>query len=282
MRKYLVMIVLSLFIGMACAPKVPDVKKIKETVNELKIENHPDDKMVEIVWEGLPEELPYGMDGINIYLSDDPGLKDKKAEEAEDYLLNEKPITQDGSLTVENLENGTKYYVQFRAVVQGDPLDEGSDLHAFYPRPTGTMGLSWGTVILVLANQDAFGFDRTTGYPTVYEATEENKENIDFVTEWKDGEITIKAAKEKWTDARDAYIRDPGVLAEEWYEHIEGASDVGEYSSSLDATTGKVYEIATDDNYYGKIVVDSTKEEGGVQKAWVRWAFQPKQGVAGY
>ncbi len=285
MKKFIVLLITVLFIGLACIPKPPDITKIKEIVDSLDVENRPDDQKVDIVIEGLPEELPQGMDGINVYVSEDSSLKDLSAEEAEEYKVNNVPITENTIQTVEGLSNGTKYVVQIRAVVEGDPLDEGSRLYAFYPRPTGTMELSWGAILLTAGNMNAFGFNRNTGHPEVCEAVEENKDKIDFVVDLVPDDkpyLVFKSPKKMWDSGNDAYIRNPNKSAEEWYEHIEGEANTSNYSDSMKVSVGMIYEIATWDNYYGKIVVDSIWKDGNTWKAVVRWAFQTKQGVAGY
>lgn len=272
MKKLLVVLLGAAFIA-GCG-LIPDEEAIKKLLTEdLTVTAEPTDKGVKIYVSGMPAELPNGLSGISVFVTNDTAnLGDPEKE----------GLTQDDSVVVQNLVNGEENSVIVRGEVGGQTTAYGFS-RGFYPRPGG-FGDYLGYDPDNSVDSGGIHFDRETGSP---DPTLGSAADADFIL-YRDGENLYLAKRPGVTPGGVALASQP---AAEWLD-VQDAPEAAVYGDSLMIEPGKIYQFMTGDAtpYYGKFAIDSVKlvsistfmGSGDAVKVWLRYAFQTAQGVGHY
>lgn len=246
---------------------IPDEAAIKKLIEEdLEVVVEPGDHSVSININGVPAELPRGLDGLSVFVT-------KEGNDKSDPV--EKGVTEDKTVTETGLNNGEKYIVAVNGEVGGQVTGYGFS-RGFYPRPGGYgdyLGYDPGTH----GPTNAVYFDRLSGAPT---AKQDDDPDVDFYF-YREGEDLYFAKRPGVTTG--------GVTASTQTEWLDVQDAPISYASSAKLVKGGIYQFQTEDNYFGKIIVDSvasvtttSKAAGDAVKVWLRYAFQTAQGVGHY
>ncbi len=259
MRKvFPVLMIAALFVS--CGIEIPDVNGIKNLFDkDLKLTITPENNGVTIDATGLPDKLPTGLHSIIIFIDTvKGGMSDTIA----------KGVTDNGTWSKKGLENGKPYYIDARGIVTGDTMTTMGFGGKFYPRP-------WGNGSYLGYEPDSndyqgVKYDRKTGAQT----NKMRSAGVDFYFTNDNGSMKVMAEG-------DNGIYDSGEKADKWLFVQDG--DAKTYVASADLKKDKIYQFKTNDDYYGKFVVDSITAAGtATPKVWMRYAFQTAKGVAHY
>ncbi len=282
-KKVLVIsILIAITIGGCHVSLTPDYNNIKEIVNNLKSVPHPNDKKVTIVWSGLPQDLPVGMDGINIYITDNPDFDNLSGDDAavKNALQNENPIKVNDSLTIENMENGKEYFYQIRPVVNGDVLDDGSELNPFYTRPEGEISLD-------INNGDTlyFYFDRGNGNCITGNIKDlpANESKVDIILSVENEKFILIDPFTINNTLNHTLFKNTQSNIDDWYKTIHPDSNKTNYSAQEELIRGEISSFITHDNHYSKIsILLNSKTLSTHSAISFRYAFQTDPGACGY
>lgn len=277
MKKLLILTLLAAFVA-GCG-LIPDEAAIKKLLEEdITVTMEPNDKGVKITIEGMPDELPRGFDGINVYLSDQD-ISGKPADELGDPIAT--GIIADTVIEKWDLTNGTRYTVEGRAEIGRQVTTYGFG-GRFYPRPWGYgdyLGYDPGTH----EDGNAIFFTRSTGDPV---AKRDDESNIDFYFYREGTDIYV---------VRDPSTQTGGVVAsgktaEEWLD-VQDAPTT--YSEKVKLEEDMIFQFMTKDSHYGKFDVEVIKDtlvttpdllagEVAALKVNLRYAFQTAKEIGHY
>ncbi len=277
MKKLLILSLLGIiFIGCGLIPNEKEIRKLLE--EDLIVTMEPDDKGVVITIEGMPDKLPNGLDGINVYLSDQD-ISGKSEEELGTPIAT--GITSDTVIENWELTNGTRYFVEGRADIGGQITTYGFG-GRFYPRPWGYgdyLGYDPGTH----EDGNAIFFTRETGEPV---AGRDDDPAIDFYFYREGTDIYIMKPAANPTGG----IVASGKTKEEWLDVQDAPSTYGE---KVKLEKDMIYQFMTDDSYYGKFAIEGIKDttvttpvglagEVAALKVDLRYAFQTAKEIGHY
>ncbi len=224
------------------------------------------------------------LDGYVIYkiegsLGGDPGQDVPAGFTAVDSIEVAGPCSQQLSVDVDNLTNGTTYsFLVVAAKDDWDDVSHTSNIIEDTPRPemTTTDRLYAKQVDAAQAGveMDNFGVVDCTG---LNDQTYDNALGGDAMCERFD----IGAGTRMWLDGiNGAEIQDIGYMAD-WDDADAAPADgYAATGHSVEAIMGHVYAIKTSDNNYAKIqVVDMNTDDGWIE---VKAAYQPQVGNTEY
>lgn len=284
MKKILIVLPLvALIVG--CGLKPPDVEGIENLLTkELEVIVTPEDDSVTIEIKGFPDELPQGLEGVSVYVSDFD-MEGKPGDELGTPI--DSGITSDITTGTGGLENGNQYFVEGRGEVAGDTVSTLGFGGMFYPRPWGSgsyLGYNPDTTPPEEGINNALRFDRTTGHP---EANLTASSEVDFFlfTDALGENLYITNAVA--LGGEKSGVDPAGVHIQNWLD-VQNSSTT--YSDTVMLEKDQVYHFMTADSFFGKFAVigDITPPpvvilgEGDALKVYLRYAFQTNKHVGHY
>lgn len=285
MKKILIVLPLVALI-VSCGLKPPDVEGIENLLTkDLEVTVTPEDDSVTIEIAGFPDELPEGLEGVSVYVSDFD-MTGLPGGELGTLIASE--ITSDIITGTGGLENGKQYFVEGRGEVAGDTVSTVGFGGMFYPRPWGSgsyLGYNPDAIPPEEGINNALRFDRTTGYPEE-DLTADGEADFFLFTDALGENLYI--TNTLMLGGEENGVEPAGVLMENWLK-VQDSSTT--YSDTVMLEKDQVYHFMLVEGYYGKFGVDSIKVvtpplhilgEGDALKVYLRYAFQTNKHVGHY
>jgi len=274
MKKLLVLAVVAvMFFAAGCRERTVyiDGPAVDSLMDSLTITARPDDGDITFIIEGIPDSLPPGFNGVNIYLD----TTDISADSGQN--IESEPIhtfIRDGEHTHTTLTNGVAYYYAGRADLTDDTVSTLGFGGRFYPRPWGAgsyLGYDPGSGDIDSAQGNALYFNRTTG-----DAEQRDyADTADFYFAL-DGTDFVLACKDT-TGA--AGVAASGYGEEEWLDTLTQQAPE-KYETSVPLELGKIYHFKTHDAYYGKLMINTVDIPN--LEIEIIYAFQTADSVKNY
>lgn len=182
------------------------------------------------------------------------------------------------SYTVQDLDQGTKYFIHVRAYKSNGDYSRGTNEIDAAPRPEGT-----GTIYEKAAptgNNSGFDFSAGQSFSFVIE----NRDNIDIYlgtvnTNDSGGDLYLKSPDQvqsanDWS-SRASFIKDEGTAdTRAEYDEVTTTTDSG-WLKKAAVLLNHVYVIKTPENNYAKIWITAISGTSGTRTITFQWAFQP-------
>ncbi len=273
MKKLLVLAVVAMmFFAAGCRERTVyiDGPAVDSLMDSLTITAEPGDTSIRFVIQGIPDSLPPGFNGVNIYLD----TTDISADSGQN--IESEPIhtfISDGEHTHTTLTNGQVYYYAGRADLTEDTVSTLGFGGRFYPRPWGE-----GSYLGYNPGQDSLDsaqclfFNRETGDATQNPYTHTDG---DLYFELEGTQIVMKP--KDTTGA--AGVASSGYGEDKWLDTLTQQAPE-KYETSVPLELGKIYHFKTHDAYYGKLMINTVDTLNLEVK--IIYAFQTADSVKNY
>jgi len=272
MKKLLVLAVVALmFFAAGCRERIIyiDGPAVDSLMDSLTITAEPGDTSIRFIIQGIPDSLPPGFNGVNIYLD----TTDISADSGQNIESN--PIhtfIRDGEYTHTTLTNGVAYYYAGRADLTDDTISTLGFGGRFYPRPWGEgsyLGYNPGQDPIDSAQCLFFSRETGDGSQNPYVDTDG-----DLYFELEGTQIVMKS--KDTTGAAGVAVSSHG--SEDWLKDQDASGT--SFGDKVTLEPGAIYHFKTHDDYYGKMMIDTVDVLSLEVK--ITHAFQTAVGVPNF